>query len=192
MTLVSPLAISSCNEITSYHEIRNCLVANLIITAYMTSILYCRYKLLMKLFFVMVFHYSINWSVEVITWLNFKFISKYMWYIADLTNALHGLIIFITFVWNDRVKKLLLKRFSCQKFTCCLFYRNSQRAVFRGITLCTYTITTKVTSLCENINICRRIYTSVMRRIRLTRSDVFSTTEGTIFYSTDSQLVTVN
>ena len=76
------------------------------------EIFYCvtrRFNLYLKLFIVM----GINWSMEIISWLC-KDIPEYVWYITDLANTLQGVIIFIIFVWKDKIKRLLLKRLGCQ------------------------------------------------------------------------------
>lgn len=52
---------------------------------------------------------GINWSMEIISWLC-KDAPDYIWYITDLANTLQGVIIFIIFVWKDKIKRLLLKR----------------------------------------------------------------------------------
>ncbi|KAK0092051.1 hypothetical protein PV326_002313 [Microctonus aethiopoides] len=63
------------------------------------------FNLYLKLFIVM----GINWSMEIISWLC-KDAPDYIWYITDLANTLQGVIIFIIFVWKDKIKRLLLKR----------------------------------------------------------------------------------
>ncbi|XP_011139232.3 probable G-protein coupled receptor Mth-like 3 isoform X2 [Harpegnathos saltator] len=79
------------------------------------------FNLYLKLFIVM----GINWSMEIISWV-FKKAPPYVWYLSDLTNTLQGLIIFIIFVWKDKIKRLLLRRFGCQERG--LFSGNSTRS----------------------------------------------------------------
>lgn len=81
-------------------------------------LIFCRLKLYVKLFIMM----GITWSMEIISWL-FEDVPSYTWYFSDLANSLQGLIIFITFVWRDKIKTRLLKRFNCEKYTCLLFSR---------------------------------------------------------------------
>lgn len=53
---------------------------------------------------------GINWSMEIISWL-LDDKPNYVFYITDIANTLQGLIIFIIFVWKEKIKRLLLKRF---------------------------------------------------------------------------------
>ncbi|XP_028981831.1 G-protein coupled receptor Mth2 [Diachasma alloeum] len=69
------------------------------------------FNLYLKLFIVM----GINWSMEIISWLLNKDTPQYVWYLTDLANTLQGVIIFIIFVWKDKIRRLLMKRFGCQK-----------------------------------------------------------------------------
>ncbi|XP_014212232.1 G-protein coupled receptor Mth2 [Copidosoma floridanum] len=69
-----------------------------------------RFNLYLKLFIVM----GINWSMEIISWLYADNVLKYLWYVTDLTNTLQGVIIFLIFVWKDKIKRLLLRRFRCK------------------------------------------------------------------------------
>ncbi|XP_011307422.1 uncharacterized protein [Fopius arisanus] len=69
------------------------------------------FNLYLKLFIVM----GINWSMEIISWLLNKDTPQYVWYFTDLANTLQGVIIFIIFVWKDKIRRLLVKRFGCQK-----------------------------------------------------------------------------
>ncbi|XP_048509400.1 G-protein coupled receptor Mth2-like isoform X5 [Athalia rosae] len=66
------------------------------------------FNLYLKLFIVM----GINWSMEIISWLCQG--PKSLWYITDMGNTLQGVIIFIIFVWKEKIKRLLIKRFGCQ------------------------------------------------------------------------------
>ncbi|XP_031779178.1 G-protein coupled receptor Mth2 isoform X3 [Nasonia vitripennis] len=68
------------------------------------------FNLYLKLFIVM----GINWSMEIISWLLEDKLPKSVWYITDLTNTLQGVIIFIIFVWKDKIRRLLVKRFGCK------------------------------------------------------------------------------
>ncbi|XP_011696771.1 PREDICTED: G-protein coupled receptor Mth2-like [Wasmannia auropunctata] len=103
------------------------------------------FNLYLKLFIVM----GINWSMEIISWL-FKTAPAYVWYLTDLTNTLQGLIIFIIFVWKDKIKRLLLKRFGCQDRG--LFSRNSTRSGCHSSASRTCTTTSAVMSLQEKVN----------------------------------------
>ncbi|XP_028048142.1 G-protein coupled receptor Mth2 isoform X3 [Monomorium pharaonis] len=103
-----------------------------------------RFNLYLKLFIVM----GINWSMEIISWL-FEKAPPYVWYLTDLTNTLQGLIIFIIFVWKEKIKRLLLKRFGCQDRG--LFSRNSTRSGCHSTASRTCTTTSGV-SLQEKIN----------------------------------------
>ncbi|XP_011636120.1 G-protein coupled receptor Mth2-like isoform X1 [Pogonomyrmex barbatus] len=93
------------------------------------------FNLYLKLFIVM----GINWSMEIISWL-FKNEPRYLWYLTDLTNTLQGLIIFIIFVWKEKIKRLLLKRFGCQENG--LFSRNSTHSGCHSTASRTCTTTT--------------------------------------------------
>ncbi|XP_014486102.1 PREDICTED: G-protein coupled receptor Mth2-like isoform X1 [Dinoponera quadriceps] len=103
------------------------------------------FNLYLKLFIVM----GINWSMEIISWL-FKSAPAYVWYLSDLTNTLQGVIIFIIFVWKDKIKRLLLKRFGCQEQG--LFSRNSTRSGCHSTVSRTCTTTSGGLPLQEKIN----------------------------------------
>ncbi|XP_034950133.1 G-protein coupled receptor Mth2-like [Chelonus insularis] len=64
------------------------------------------FNLYLKLFIVM----GINWSMEIVSWLFKEKVPDYVWYVTDLANTLQGVIIFIIFVWKEKIKRLLLKR----------------------------------------------------------------------------------
>ncbi|KAF7392631.1 hypothetical protein HZH66_008464 [Vespula vulgaris] len=83
------------------------------------------FNLYLKLFIVM----GITWSTEIISTL-WKGSDNYIWYITDVVNTLQGLIIFITLVCKEKIKRLLLKRFGYNdnKF----FSRNSTRSVYHS------------------------------------------------------------
>ena len=68
-----------------------------------------RFNLYLKLFIVM----GISWSMEIISWL-LDDKPTFVFYITDIANTLQGLIIFIIFVWKEKIKRLLLKRFGCK------------------------------------------------------------------------------
>lgn len=103
------------------------------------------FNLYLKLFIVM----GINWSMEIVSWL-FKSAPKYVWYLTDLTNTLQGLIIFIIFVWKEKIKRLLLKRFGCQNRG--IFSRNSTRSGCHSSASRTCTTTSGVMPLQEKIS----------------------------------------
>ncbi|KAI4482567.1 hypothetical protein M0804_008420 [Polistes exclamans] len=93
------------------------------------------FNLYMKLFIVM----GITWTTEIISTL-WEGSGDYIWYISDVINTLQGLIIFITLVCKQKIKRLLLKRFgySDGKF----FSRSLTRSVYHSSasrTTCTTT-----------------------------------------------------
>ncbi|XP_033311815.1 G-protein coupled receptor Mth2-like isoform X2 [Bombus bifarius] len=97
------------------------------------------FNLYLKLFIVM----GINWSMEIISWLCNNS-PAYIWYLTDLTNTLQGVLIFLIFVWKDKVKRLLLKRFSCHRKN--ILSRNSTRSACHSSATsrtCTLTTTTQ-------------------------------------------------
>ncbi|XP_053592814.1 G-protein coupled receptor Mth2 isoform X1 [Microplitis demolitor] len=98
------------------------------------------FNLYLKLFIVM----GINWSMEIISWLC-KDAPDYVWYVTDIANTLQGLIIFIIFVWKDKIKRLLLKRFGCKDSR---FFqsRNSTRSGYHS-SMSTRTNTSTLTPL---------------------------------------------
>ncbi|XP_077254741.1 G-protein coupled receptor Mth2-like isoform X1 [Temnothorax americanus] len=104
------------------------------------------FNLYLKLFIVM----GINWSMEIISWVFEQNSPAYVWYLTDLTNTLQGLIIFIIFVWKEKIKRLLLKRFGCQDRG--LFSRNSTRSGCHSSASRTCTTTSGMMSLQEKAN----------------------------------------
>lgn len=91
-----------------------------------------RFNLYLKLFIVM----GINWSMEIVSWL-FNNSPKYIWYLTDLTNTLQGVIIFLIFVWKDKIRRLLLKRFGCHGRD--ILSGNSTRSAYHSSTSRTFT-----------------------------------------------------
>jgi hypothetical protein len=73
-----------------------------------TCYCYCRLNMYLKLFFVM----GVNWIMEVISWAVGG--PKYLWYIPDLGNILQGVLLFIIFVWKQRVRRMLVSKFCPQ------------------------------------------------------------------------------
>ncbi|XP_011307304.1 G-protein coupled receptor Mth2 isoform X2 [Fopius arisanus] len=67
-----------------------------------------RLNIYLKLFVVM----GINWSMDIIAWL-LKNQAQWIWHAADLLNSFQGIMIFVIFVWKDRIKRRLIKRFEC-------------------------------------------------------------------------------
>lgn len=55
---------------------------------------------------------GVNWATEIISWAAGG--PEYLWYLTDIANTLQGVLIFIIFVWKDRIRKLLMERF-CPK-----------------------------------------------------------------------------
>ncbi|XP_049956981.1 G-protein coupled receptor Mth2-like isoform X1 [Schistocerca serialis cubense] len=67
-----------------------------------------RFNLYLKLFLVM----GVNWSMEVISGLVGG--PDYVWYVTDICNTLQGVLIFVIFVWKDRIRRMLMEKF-CPK-----------------------------------------------------------------------------
>ncbi|XP_050680080.1 G-protein coupled receptor Mth2-like isoform X2 [Leptidea sinapis] len=63
-----------------------------------------RYGLYLKLFVVM----GVNWSVEVISFAVGG--SNWYWILVDLSNIALGIYIFLIFVWKNKVRNLVAKR----------------------------------------------------------------------------------
>ncbi|KAJ8881599.1 hypothetical protein PR048_018085 [Dryococelus australis] len=63
-----------------------------------------RFVLYLKLFVVM----GVNWGMEVISFIVGG--PQYLWYITDIGNTLQGVLIFLIFVWKDKIRRLLAKR----------------------------------------------------------------------------------
>ncbi|XP_076245711.1 G-protein coupled receptor Mth2 isoform X2 [Calliopsis andreniformis] len=101
------------------------------------------FNLYLKLFIVM----GINWSMEIISFL-FHDSPPYIWYFTDLANTLQGVIIFLIFVWKDKIKQLLLKRLGCQGRN--FLSRNSTRSAYHSSA--SRTCTTSAAPLQEKIN----------------------------------------
>ncbi|XP_046427059.1 G-protein coupled receptor Mth2-like isoform X2 [Neodiprion fabricii] len=101
------------------------------------------FNLYLKLFIVM----GINWSMEIISWAYKS--PEYLWYITDLANTLQGVIIFIIFVWKEKIKRLLMKRFGCKGEN--FLSRDSTRSAYHSST--SRTCTTSV-PLNEKTNSC--------------------------------------
>ncbi|KZC04727.1 G-protein coupled receptor Mth2 [Dufourea novaeangliae] len=83
------------------------------------------FNLYLKLFIVM----GINWSMEIISWLCNNS-PTYIWYLTDLTNTLQGVIIFLIFVWKEKIRRLLLKRLGCHGRN--FLSRNSTRSAYHS------------------------------------------------------------
>ncbi|KYN26781.1 G-protein coupled receptor Mth2 [Trachymyrmex cornetzi] len=76
-----------------------------------------RFNMYLKLFVVM----GITWVLEIMSWVDFgaDIVPQFIWYPADIVNALQGLTIFIIFVCRKKTLQTLLKRFdwkSCDPF----------------------------------------------------------------------------
>lgn len=84
-----------------------------------------RFSLYLKLFIVM----GISWSMEIISWL-FNNTPRFIWYLTDLTNTLQGVLIFLIFVWKDKIRRLLLKKFGCLRSN--VLSRNSTRSAYHS------------------------------------------------------------
>ncbi|XP_076225665.1 G-protein coupled receptor Mth2 isoform X2 [Nomia melanderi] len=92
------------------------------------------FSLYLKLFIVM----GISWSMEIISWL-FNNSPRFIWYLTDLTNTLQGVLIFLIFVWKDKIRRLLLKKFGCHGSN--VVSRNSTRSAYHSSTSRTGTST---------------------------------------------------
>lgn len=76
-----------------------------------------RFSLYLRLFVIM----GVTWILEFVTWIlevpgePVSTASRVLFYLADIFNCLTGIFIFVLFVWKQRVKELLLKRFGRQQ-----------------------------------------------------------------------------
>lgn len=52
---------------------------------------------------------GVNWTVEIISFAVGG--SNWYWVVIDLSNIALGIFIFIIFVWKNKVRNLLLKRY---------------------------------------------------------------------------------
>jgi G protein-coupled receptor Mth (Methuselah protein) len=52
---------------------------------------------------------GVNWVMELISWAAGG--PEYLWYLTDLGNTLQGVLIFIIFVWKQKILRLLIRRF---------------------------------------------------------------------------------
>ncbi|XP_011171921.2 G-protein coupled receptor Mth2 [Solenopsis invicta] len=74
-----------------------------------------RFKTFLRLFMMMGYG-GIIWVIKIIAWINdYNLLPLFIWYPIDMINSLQGFIIFIIFVCNKKIKRLLLKRFGGQK-----------------------------------------------------------------------------
>ncbi|XP_055605584.1 G-protein coupled receptor Mth2-like [Uranotaenia lowii] len=64
-----------------------------------------RFGLYMRLFIVM----GVTWSLEVISWAVDNI--GWMFYVSDVCNCIQGFLIFMLFVWKQKVKRLIYKKF---------------------------------------------------------------------------------
>lgn len=71
----------------------------------LTHILCFRFLLYLRLFVIM----GVTWLFEIISWV---FDEKLTWilYIVDILNCLQGLIIFMFFIWQPKIKKMFVRR----------------------------------------------------------------------------------
>jgi len=102
-----------------------------------------RLNLYLKLFIVM----GVNWIMEVISWAAGG--PEYFWFVTDLGNILQGVLIFIIFVWKQKVRHILMRKF-------CPHFANRSGSQFRSSTRSrptashmssySYTTTTSVSS----------------------------------------------
>uniref|UniRef100_A0A2M4CFX2 Putative g-protein coupled receptor mth2 n=1 Tax=Anopheles darlingi TaxID=43151 RepID=A0A2M4CFX2_ANODA len=75
-----------------------------------------RFSLYVRLFTIM----GVTWTVEIISWLLGKpsvASSSWLVYALDVCNCLTGIAIFFLFVWKQKVKTLLLQRFTKRRAT---------------------------------------------------------------------------
>ncbi|CAK9829486.1 G-protein coupled receptor Mth2 [Anthophora retusa] len=103
------------------------------------------FNLYLKLFIVM----GINWSMEIISWLCNNS-PAYIWYLTDLTNTLQGVIIFLIFVWKGKIRRLLVKKFTCNGNS--ILSRNSTRSACHS-SAASRTCTTSTTPIQEKITV---------------------------------------
>ena len=63
-----------------------------------------RFWLYLRLFLIM----GVVWSTEILSWI----LDDVTWifYIVDILNCLQGVVIFVSFVWTRKVKRLIQKR----------------------------------------------------------------------------------
>ncbi|CAK9798341.1 G-protein coupled receptor Mth2 [Anthophora quadrimaculata] len=103
------------------------------------------FNLYLKLFIVM----GINWSMEIISWLCNNS-PAYIWYLTDLTNTLQGVIIFLIFVWKGKIRRLLVKKFTCDGNS--ILSRNSTRSACHS-SAASRTCTTSTTQIQEKTTV---------------------------------------
>jgi hypothetical protein len=63
-----------------------------------------RFRMCLFLFFVM----GINWVMEIVSW--FVGGPEYIWYVTDVINTLQGVIIFLIFVCEPRIRSCVWKQ----------------------------------------------------------------------------------
>lgn len=64
-----------------------------------------RFGLYLRLFIVM----GVTWSLEVVSWAVNNV--AWMFYISDICNCMQGFLIFMLFVWKQKIKRLIYKKF---------------------------------------------------------------------------------
>jgi hypothetical protein len=89
---------------------------------------------------------GVNWIMEVISWAAGG--PKYLWYITDLGNTLQGVLIFFIFVWKQKVRRLLVRRFRSRLVTSpgSQFESSTKSRMTPSYTSCNYTNMTSVSS----------------------------------------------
>lgn len=67
---------------------------------------------------------GVTWSMEVLSWA----VNNVAWvfYISDVCNCIQGFLIFMLFVWKQKVKRLIYKKYVCgANLSVCTLSRNA-------------------------------------------------------------------
>ncbi|XP_072744283.1 G-protein coupled receptor Mth2-like [Anoplolepis gracilipes] len=73
------------------------------------------FNVYMKLFILLFIMMGIKWSMMTFSWL-FQIKSLYITYIINVVDVMQNLCTLVIFVWKKKIKRLLLKQFSCGLF----------------------------------------------------------------------------
>lgn len=82
---------------------------------YKNYIFVCRFNLYLKLFIVLFITIGIKWLIITASLLSGN-VSIYNSYAINLMDITQNLCAFIIFVWKNKIKHMLLKRFGCGLF----------------------------------------------------------------------------
>jgi len=115
------------------------LIATIVVIIFTKNIFAHRFNMYLKLFIVM----GITWVLEIMSWIDIgaDIVSQFIWYPADIVNALQGLIIFIIFVCRKKTLQTLLKQLDwkiCDPFkirTRCIVVSNTTTSTRRSETM---------------------------------------------------------